>query len=84
MVPTLNLTKLLLDGSTGNFSLNVEKAENGIIINVNAYSTVKGTDPSSPMGPSESSSKRYVFSGTAEEINLAVEEELGLGQFLTV
>lgn len=73
--PKLNIAKFLKDTSSGGLNLSVEKAANGLILNINTNLV----DNTSAPAVSESQNRKYVFSGDAVDIKADIEAELGLG-----
>lgn len=62
--PKLNLSELLSINGNGNYSLNINKAQNGVILTVNVNYYNPDTNPIVNFNKSET----YVYEGTDSEI----------------
>ena len=75
----LNLSEMLSVNGSGSYSLNITKAQNGVILNVNC----SYHNPDANPGVSYNKNESYVFEGTDSEVQTKLNA-LGLDNTVSV
>ena len=80
----LNVAKLMEEGNSGNYNLQIRKISNGIIVNINGNINtprIEGAEPGMDQG--DNIHGEYAYNGTATEIIAKADAELGIGELLS-